>query len=100
MSPGAMMACATILFAVDVPLVPKYVRFAPNVSAASCGACGGRPVGSCSESRPQQVADASARKMSTSHKPIMSLIQCELTIELPCEIDGAWKTPAGHVKSR
>ena len=43
MSPGATSACATILFAVDVPLVTKYVRRAPNVSAASCCALAQRP---------------------------------------------------------
>jgi hypothetical protein len=33
---GGDEACATILLAVDVPFVTKYVRPTPNVSAASC----------------------------------------------------------------
>ena len=28
--------------------------------------------------------------------PIMSLIQCEFTIDLPCEMGSAWNTPVGR----
>ncbi len=35
MSPGRIRACITILLAVDVPLVTKYVRRDPNARAES-----------------------------------------------------------------
>jgi hypothetical protein len=62
MSPGWISACTTILFAVDVPLVTQYVRFAPKARAASSCATLIGPIGSSSESSPPEVADVSARK--------------------------------------
>ena len=53
-----------ILLAVEVPLVTKKVCREPNVLAASSWASRSGPVGSSSESRPPQVAEVSAMKMS------------------------------------
>lgn len=63
MSPGRTSDCTTILFAVDVPLVTKYVWFEPHVLAALSIAFFRLPCGSSSESKPPEVDDVSAMKM-------------------------------------
>jgi hypothetical protein len=62
MSPGVQMAWTTILFDVDVPLVTKYARCAPNARAVSSCAFLMVPVGSSRLSSPPVVAEDSARK--------------------------------------
>ncbi len=64
MSPGATSDWVTILFAVDVPLVTKYVcRRAVRLGGQLLRFAQG-PVGSSSESSPPHVAEVSA--MNTS----------------------------------
>ena len=61
MSPGWQSAWTTILFEVEVPLVPKKARLAPNARAVMSCAFLMLPVGSSRLSSPPVVADDSAR---------------------------------------
>src|ERR1700739_1571218 len=95
MSSGLIMACTTTLLAVEVPLVTKKVRLAPNARAAYSWASLIGPTGSSSESSPPDVADVSARNPAGPENWGLSWIQCDCRIDLRREIGSAWNTPVG-----